>query len=245
MSKFETYFGQQMRGNLNEDFKKDLASLLKLTPNARNELAKAVVRGLLTLTDKEERALRDELATKFKDEPVALTGPFQFLGYFAKMFLADPDDDPRAKDEPAKIASDLGKMADIYPKDVSNSQEIFAEVLEALKKVALPAKEAVLQRTYETGVLPSFKGIGTTVELRGIQDIEFQFGDVVEQYTPHFVGLVGVASIRIRVDEGNPDIFCFQASDRQLTNLIDALRATQKELRSLETKVKANGNRTS
>ena len=32
MSEFETYFGQQTRGLLEDDFKRDLASLLKLTP---------------------------------------------------------------------------------------------------------------------------------------------------------------------------------------------------------------------
>ena len=240
MNDFETYFGQQMRGLLTDDFKRDLASLLKLTPAARAELAKAAVGSLLARTDREKRALRDELVSKFKEETVAFAGPLQILGYFAKIFLADPDDDPMSKDDPAKIASDIAKMDGVYPKDVSNSQEILASVLQALKNAALSAKGAVLRRTFERGILPSFKGIGTTVELRGIQDVEFKFGDDVEKYTPSFTGLVGVASIRIRVDEGEPEIFSFQASDKSLTNLIDALRATQKELRFLESNVKAN-----
>src|SRR5207245_859560 len=117
MSEFETYFGQQSQGLLSSDFKRDLAGLLKLTPSAQTELAKAVVRGLLARTEKEKRALRDELVSKFRKEPVALTGPMELLGYFAKSFLADPDDDPISKDEPAKIALDIAKMSDVYPTD--------------------------------------------------------------------------------------------------------------------------------
>ena len=236
MSKFETYFAQQA-GDFGDAFKKDLGTLLKLTAKARTEVTKAAIKSLGVRTEREKRAVLEELIEGSEDESLPLTGPFQLLSYFAKFFAGN---DPRSKDDPKKIASDLAKMDGVYPSDVTEAKNIFAETLSALKTAALSAKIDFLKRTYETGILPSFKGIGTTVELRGVQEVEFEFGDDVERYAPTFVGLVGLASIRINLEGSDPKFFYFQASDKELTDIIDALRATQKELRHLESTVKAN-----
>ena len=237
---FQTYFGRQSRGRISADFKRDLADLLKLSREARVALAQAAVRSFTAQTDREKQAIRDDLVRRFESEAVSLGGPFNLLKFFGEAFLSDPADDPIANDDPQSIASDLAKMEDVLPKSVDGAADSLSQVLKAVKQGAVGLRDTVRRMRFETGVLPSFKGIGTTVEVRAVMATEYEWGKSVEEYTPALAEIVGVASIRIKLARSQPEAFCFQATNDELKILIDSLRATQKELQLLEQSIKIN-----
>jgi hypothetical protein len=82
-------------------------------------------------------------------------------------------------------------------------------------------------------VLPFFKSLGCTVEVRPIRKDVFRWGQSVETYAPEILGTVMVASIHIGVDEGAMEDFYFQASERDIDNIIDSLRVAKKEMTAM------------
>lgn len=240
MLEFETYFGRQSRGQISDDFKRDLESLLKLSREARLGLVAASLKAFSAQTDREAKAIRDEIERRFGNEPVSLTAPLKILKFFAESFVADPEDDPIAKDDAEKIASDLAKMDNVLPKSPEDAEALLGETLKALKEGATRLKSAIRRMAYEQGILPNFKGVGTTVELRAVMTKKFEWGDDVDKYEPSLDGLVGVASIRIKLADSDPEHFSFQATEVELTNLISSLQAAQKQLRLLEQSIKVN-----
>ena len=240
MPTFETYFGRQTRGRFSDDFKRDLESLLKLSREARLALVAASLASFSVKTDREKQALRDELENRFGTEPVSLSGSLNILKFFAESFIADPEDDPIANDVPEKIASDLAGMENILPQSPQNAEALLAETLTALKEGAVKLKSTIRRMAYEAGILPNFKGIGTTVELRAVMAKKFEWGEDVDKYEPSLTEMVGIASIKINLAASDPESFSFQATDAELTNLINSLRAAQKELRLLTQNIKVN-----
>jgi len=113
-----------------------------------------------------------------------------------------------------------------------SKRDLFLHVITRLKEVIDSTGSEVLKREYAAGVLPAFDGIGTTVEIRAIQENRFSPITSVDKYTPSISDLVGIVSINIDLDTGNE--FFFQAARSDLELVIDTLRAALKDLDALE-----------
>jgi hypothetical protein len=240
MSELETFFGRQSGGSLPDQFKNDLAQLLSVSEAARSGLVKNLSRILFVKDDYEKQAAVRELDAKFGKEVAGLDGLLRILVNFAYVFLSDPEDNPAAKDDPEKIAADFRKIAGMYPAGVPNAEKIFSGFLKSVKEAALSMKSDFLKRRIESGVLPVLESFASTVELRGIIEPKYRYTQNVADYKPSPIGFVGIASIRIGLDSGQPKSFTFQASNEELTKLINGLVATQKELYSIEQTIKGN-----
>lgn len=95
------------------------------------------------------------------------------------------------------------------------------------------------QEDFRAGLFPSLKGIGTTVELRGVFDEEIQFGEAVESYATRVqldetCPVLPITSVALTFDSGDPDRFCFQASPDYVRWLIEELRAALHKMKMLE-----------
>lgn len=111
----------------------------------------------------------------------------------------------------------------------------FLKMVTLLKTEIAPIYEKQQRlQSHAAGVLPSWKGIGATVELRAVLGSNYKMGDDVENYKPACVDIVPVASISLRVDQGEPERFYFQLTEHELKDLIDNLKATLKDLQEFK-----------
>lgn len=128
----------------------------------------------------------------------------------------------------------LSDLADeLHVVDAENREKVLG-VLQVLVGEVVPLYEEIdRRRSHISGVLPSWTGIGTTVEVRGVLAEDYHLGDSVVDYRPRFVDAIPIASVVLKVDRGEPERFAFQVDEEKLASLIAALCATQLDLREL------------
>ena len=85
-----------------------------------------------------------------------------------------------------------------------------------------------MERQAKTGILPAFRSISTTVELRTILDKEYVWGNPIKDFSPKIIGWVPIVSVDIKTDSANDQHFYFQAVIEELNIIIQELTAAIK-----------------
>lgn len=135
------------------------------------------------------------------------------------------------QDSPELLAEELVSTLRLVS---SENRLKFERLFVFLKEVVAPIveKQEIIKRA-AVGVLPSFKGFGATVEIRAALSSNFHFGDSSDQYEPRIGDLVPIASIALRVTRSEQENFFFQVDEKELITLIESLKATLKEMKTL------------
>ncbi len=181
----------------------------------------------------------DHQAEKFIEEQIACLGIARadaghvvgaFLNPLLNQFLGKLMESGR-RDTPEAITDDLQELQLVQQEE----RVKFLELLRLLKDEITPKQqEQEIKRASESGVLPMLRGVGTTVELKGVRTENFHWGDSIDTYTPNFSGVVPIVSAAIVLDSGTPDRFTFQMTSRNLEDVLDSLQAARRDLVKLE-----------
>lgn len=119
----------------------------------------------------------------------------------------------------------------------TDSRPVFDSLLGKLTDTYLPELQVQdRQRHAEAGVLPVFKSLGVTVEVRAVRKDRYRWGMPLEGddgYSPEIMGTAMIASVHIGVDEGFPQEFCFQMDEADVDNFVASLTAAKKEMAAL------------
>lgn len=119
------------------------------------------------------------------------------------------------------------------------ARPVLETVLARIRSVVVPQIQAeVRRRRAAGGVLPCLTGCGVTIEIRAVREDFYRWGTPIEDYEPHILDTVPVASIHIGMDEGMPSDFYFQADEDDLDQLINMLHAAKKDMRALQAHLK-------
>jgi len=158
-------------------FANDMAHMLSLSP----EQWEIVVEALPTLLAARTPAERKPIVTNIEDKTGVPSFTLSRICSQAQFFLRAFHTDDRSAEAPSLWAEDLDDAKMIRPEDRTR----FVEFMSLLKKKALePVETLQRQRFTETGVLPSFTGSGTTVELRGVFEEDYKYGSSVDEIPP-------------------------------------------------------------
>src|SRR3989344_3709937 len=179
---------------------------------------------ILAKTERDELALEEGMVTSrlVPNRQTALAA-YRFIRYFFKIFA----DDSTKEDSPEDIVKDLEGIG-----LSSNITCLIAKIIELIKQEAKWYEYNRLKESFSSGLFPSFRGIGTTVELRGVFNREIKYGEKVEDYAKEAKleeksPMVPVISIAITLDSGTPSRFIFQASPEETEWLIEELKASK------------------
>jgi hypothetical protein len=133
---------------------------------------------------------------------------------------------------PGLLGEDIVDTLHFVP---AEKKSLFLDVVKLLKEEIAPVYEQQERlQAHTAGVFPSWSGIGSTIEMRAVIESDYKLGTDVQRYKPACVGMIPVASISLRVDQGNPERFYFQVSEEELKDLIKSLEATLKELQEFK-----------
>lgn len=211
----------------------DLCTVLRLTGDQREACLSAICDvAESAMTRAQEREVSEQLALDQDIPRVDAAAVLRALEFLARQ-LANEE---FAADSIEDLSADLQESAMAHEIDISDADIlVFAELLTTLRESIVPEyKKIRTRKVHAIGVLPSLKSFGTTVELRAITEDKFRVGMSADEYEPEITGLVAVVSVRLTTDSGLADEFCFQASAEEFDVLIEALKATQKDLKKIE-----------
>ena len=201
--------------------------------NVLSGLALDQIDQLLTALETFSRAETPEELRQVYEEAEKATGLPRFLlnqlAALADFFVGNMLDDNIGQDDCPNWISDLQEAGLV---DDKNRAQLSA-FLDGLSERADQLSKTALERAAESGVLPTLRSFGTTVELRAIQKSRYRIGTNVENYQPKLTGVVPIVSVFVRLDSGTPSSFVFQAPADDLTYFIDVLRAAQKDASAL------------
>ena len=213
----------------NKGFVQALEDTLSLTPQQWNTIATALPFLLAARTHEEREPLVAKLEAATKLTRVVLSRVTSLAGFFV-----GPPDGPEGEEDPNLWAADLRSVGLL----TAETEKRFIEFMMFLKMQISPKVESLgRERMAETGVLPSFSGASTTVELRGVFKRPFKWGIDVDDYTPEVVSVRPIVSVAIAVDSGVTKVFTFQAAPDEIGYLIAELRAAQKCASVLESRI--------
>lgn len=120
-----------------------------------------------------------------------------------------------------------------------DSRDKYIELVNRVKRDITPeSKTKVRKHSAADGWMPGLTSINTTTELRAVNKNEFTIVDDISNYDAEIVDVVGVVSIRISVDDGEPNVLHFQAGRKDLNHIINKLKASLIELDALERFIK-------
>lgn len=208
-----------------QKFLADLAIVTQSSPKTRRALMDAVLDIAGTMTVRQTREVSEHIAL---DESMEISDAASALA--ALRFLTrELTREEIQVDSTEDLVTDLRQCAEMYDVTLSDSDfTAFEDVLSELRETTIPQYEAVRNRkATSTGVLPSLKSFGTTVELRAIVKNDFHIGMRSSEYDPKIAGLVPVVSVHIGTDSGGLTDFSFQASSEELDALIEELNAAR------------------
>ncbi len=129
-----------------------------------------------------------------------------------------------AEDSSESWTADLTALGIMEERWASEFTSYMSAVTSKIKSDVLDTRDV---QTYQAGVLPSLKSLGTTVELRGIFDQTYRIGSPLEEYSPKLKSVTPIISVRISVDKGDIRDFYFQATPREIDILINSLIAAK------------------
>jgi len=168
----------------------------------------------------EKRKFFDDLQKKTDLSYNIISSVFDVTNFFLKRI----DNDERILDD--NILDWITELVDYkaFEKEYANIYELYFTLL---REDIYPKFKQITSKTYyESGVLPSIKSIGTTLEMRAILDREIELGENVENYNPRIIDIVPIVSIKIGLDSGVPDEISFQVSQKKLDYLIGEFEAS-------------------
>jgi len=214
----------------NEQFVKDLHQLLGLSEEQREFVLSAMPSLSRAIVKAAEKKVLDDLESQTHLKLVDIGHAVDIIRFFTRKMLDDVTED----DTPEAWAADLQSLKVLDAKQA----EVFSKFLTRLKSDFLPELATIRKGLmYGAGILPSIKGGGTTVELRGVFDKTFSWGTSVEEYAPELRDLVAVVSVHLIFDQGLPDEIWFQATQDEIDLLISELQAARKQADMLKSRV--------
>lgn len=214
-------FSQFDPKDVKEDrFGEDISLLLSLSEKQLALISDNLESLLKTRTTAEAKPIIESLESKTGLARTTIERVITQLRFFISALY----DEETKKDEPSLWAADLIEL-DLLPKE---SGPLFLKVIQFLKENFESLASLHRERRTESGVLPVFRGVDTTVELRAVLKNEYKLGTDVELFEPELQSMCSVVSVAISVDSGLNKNFTFQATPDELNYLISELRAAQK-----------------
>lgn len=211
----------------NELFVRDLKRLLELSPATLDLVFSRLPQILVSRTTEGTQDLLQQLTDQVNESGINVRGAINALSFFASRLARSKFE----ADSPRDLAADLRTLKLID----QQQQEVLETALARLHGEILPSyKTDAYRQQVSAGVGPSFSGLGATVELRAIQEKRYEPTQSVSEYEPDIRDVVGVASIVITTNDPQQSRFFFQADAEELELIINALKATQMDLRALE-----------
>jgi hypothetical protein len=208
----------------NSDFVLDLNSLMETSPIQRDAILESLPLLVTAKTDKAIESITNDLIDKTGLNRINIKRITAFLAFFVSQL---EDDKTNVKTDTADSwFLDLVSLQ-ILKKEQSTN---FISFMESTKKTIIDIILPQLKvDVYESGVIPHWTGIGTSVELRGVFDTEFRLGDVLSNFSPKLTSLSPIMSVVLTVNRGDPDRFFFQITLQQMNLLINSLEAVRKQ----------------
>lgn len=204
-------------------FNNHLQLLLTLDPKYHKDIVEDCIKYAAAKIAKEEKEITEVLSQKVNIDINTLVSLFDVTSFFLRGLTNEQKRDQA--DDIFDDAKTLGYLAD------KHAESNFRAFLRTLVKKAPEYEEMADERAFESGVVPGLRSLGSTVEMRAIQKDIHRFGVDVNDYAPQIVGVVPVASIRIRLTDDTK--VHFQVSPKELELLIDSFRASHKDLKAL------------
>jgi hypothetical protein len=211
----------------NKGFIEDLNSILGLSKENQKSITNQVVKILSISVSKPRYDLIDELVSKTGLTHIMVVKTINISRFFLRAF----NDDENKNDTPELVVADLIDLTAI-PENYEKSAIDFISYL--LENNLESYRGLVLKNTSAVGVLPVFKSIGSTIELRPIMKNEYPLGTDVDKFKPEISGFIPIVSLAIETDETNskPTIFQLEPSDVDI--LINKFESIKKELAILK-----------
>lgn len=216
----------------NAQFTKDLRALLDLTDEQAKALLEQFPAFRLARTPNRERQILDELEDLTKLSRLELSQSLNILTFFLDRLLAD---DVKEETTDTTLKHWVHDLATLNLISRGQQEVLLCRLIPIAQEIAPKFASEIARRQFAGGVLPTLRGCGTTVELRGVLKRPYKWGleGSQVQYEPEVTDLVGIVSIKLRVDEGEPSSFYFQVEEPELDLLIGSLTAAKKDLAAL------------
>ncbi len=219
-----------------ENLKADIELLSTLEPSKWDAVLSYAKEFIIAKTKREElRVLNNLMKSESIPRHVALAA-YRFIHFFFRKFT----DETTRDDTPKEILADITPLG-FTAEDISTIEKFLA----LIKQDAKWYRDYKLKESFRKGLFPYLKGIGTTVELRGVFNREIRYGENAEEYEEEVEleeksATVPVISVAITFDSGYPDRVCFQATQDSTRWLIEELKAALHKVKMLENHVKSN-----
>jgi len=215
-------------------FKEDINCIRKLDDLNLEKIVDSLKGVIIASTEKEKHKLIDEIVEKKLVEDYSIISA---LYRIAKYFFGKFTEDDTKEDNPKDIAVDIAKKLNYKDEEIS----VIEKLLILIKKESGWYEQEELIETFESGLFPNIKSIGTTVELRGVFNREIKFGEEIKDYSKDLrinkeSSVVPTISVAITLDSGTPNRFCFQDSPENIRWLINKLEAALVKTNKLKEK---------
>jgi hypothetical protein len=140
-------------------------------------------------------------------------------------FVKQMQNEDLEKDSFQLWAEDIKEISGI----TTEQEKKFENVLTVIKNKYLDSieRESAINRS-KNGVLPCFKSISTTVELRAVLENEYQWKDPVENFSPKIIELIPIISVSLHTDSHTEDHYYFQIPVDDLDLVIKELLSAKK-----------------
>jgi len=183
-------------------------------------------------TDEQVSILSEAVASKAVPNQQAAVSAFRMGSFLFRAMTNKSTKDDSASD----LVRDIQTLG--VEKEYLSALKAFVQIVE---KNRAWYESQQRQESFQKGLFPSLKGVGTTVDLRAVFNDEIGFGESVESYTTRVkldkeTPLMPIVSVALTLDSGHPDRFCFQASPKYISWLIEELRAALHKVTMLEKK---------
>lgn len=207
-------------------FARHLRELIHLSEEDRLACFNLLPKIRLTRTKKQTKELVDNLAKMCSASQHKIEHALSVANFLMDALL---NENVHAKDSELWI-DDVLELGWIE----STERSVFAQSIEYLYQKLLPDLEYQDKESQARGgVLPVFKSIGMTVEVRSVSQDRYRWGTKVKDYKPAVLGTTMIASVHIGLDEGLVKQVYFQVDEIDLDNIIASFQATKKDMQAL------------
>lgn len=234
--KSRTFALSSPEGENLENFKSDVELLCTIEPSKGNSVLTYAKEFIIAKTKRDEvHILDDFIKSESIPRHVALAA-YRFVHFFFGKFT----DETTKDDTPEEILADIMSLG-VTIESISTIEKFLA----LIKQEAGWYEDYKLKKSFQEGLFPYLKGIGTTVELRGVYNREIRYGENTEEYEKEVKleekgATIPVISVAITFDSGFPDRVCFQATQDSIIWLIEELKAALHKVKMLENHVIGN-----
>ncbi len=210
-------------GDQLDAFKNDIFILKEFDASYVERVINHIKKIIKADTKKETYSLYDEIVESKLVESHSIIYSFHRI---AKYFFEKLSEEDSKKDKPEIIVEDIANKLNLEENQLSTIEIL----LITIKKEVEWYKLEELKEEFEIGLFPNLKGIGTTVELRGVFSREIKFKEKIENYSKEVEineesPIIPTISVALTLDSGSPKRFCFQVSPENTEWLIEELKA--------------------